>query len=129
MYDLDYFKRVNDAFGHEVGDSVLKVVTRLTKENIRSADVVARWGGEEFMVLMPETDIQAAGIASEKLRLAIAGHHFDTVGTLTASFGVAEFKPPDDVNSLLKRTDDALYQAKDKGRNRVEALTGAVAAK
>jgi diguanylate cyclase (GGDEF)-like protein len=126
MYDLDYFKRVNDTFGHAVGDYVLQAVTRLVKEIIRSADVVARWGGEEFMVLMPETDLQAARIASEKLRLAIAGHYFDTVGNLTASFGVAAFEPQDDLNSLLKRADDALYEAKDKGRNRVETLTGAM---
>lgn len=129
MFDLDYFKRVNDTFGHDVGDDVLQAVTRLVKENIRSADVVARWGGEEFMVLMPESDMQAAGRASEKLRQAIAGHHFDTVGKLTASFGVAAFEPHDDLNSLLKRADDALYQAKDNGRNRVETLTDAMTAK
>ena len=129
MYDLDYFKRVNDTFGHDVGDYVLQAVTGLVQESIRSADVVARWGGEEFMLLMPETDMQAARIASEKLRQAIAGHHFTQVGKLTASFGIAEFEPPDDLNSLLKRADDALYQAKDKGRNRVEALTGAMTAK
>ncbi|MHB8789746.1 MAG: sensor domain-containing diguanylate cyclase [Desulfobulbaceae bacterium] len=126
MFDLDYFKRVNDTFGHDVGDDVLQAVTRLVKEIIRGADVVARWGGEEFMVLMPESDMQAAEKASEKLRLAIAGHHFDTVGKLTASFGVAAFEPQDDLNSLLKRADDALYRAKDQGRNRVESLTQAM---
>ncbi|MCL7488374.1 MAG: diguanylate cyclase [Desulfobulbaceae bacterium] len=124
MFDLDYFKRVNDTFGHDVGDSVLLAVTGLVKKSIRTADAVARWGGEEFMVLMPESNIQAAEKASEKLRLAIAGHQFDTAGKLTASFGVAAFEPHDDVNSLLKRADDALYRAKDKGRNRVETLTG-----
>jgi diguanylate cyclase (GGDEF)-like protein len=129
MYDLDNFKRVNDTFGHGVGDAVLQAVTRLVKESIRGADVVARWGGEEFMVLMPETDLQAAGKASEKLRLAIAAHNFDTVRNLTTSFGVAAFEPQDDLNSLLKRADDALYLAKAKGRNRVEKLTGAMTAK
>jgi len=123
MFDLDNFKRVNDTFGHDVGDSVLLAVTGLVKKSIRGADVVARWGGEEFMVLMPESDMQAAEKASEKLRLAIAGHPFDTVGKVTASFGVAAFEPQDDLNSLLKRADDALYRAKDKGRNRVETLT------
>ncbi len=129
MYDLDYFKRVNDTFGHDVGDYVLQTVTRLVKENIRANDVVARWGGEEFMVLMPQSDVQAARNASEKLRLAIAGHHFDKVGNLTASFGVAAFEPQDDLNSLLKRVDDALYRAKEQGRNRVEILAGEVASK
>lgn len=129
MYDFDYFKRVNDTFGHDVGDAVLQAVTSLVKEKIRANDVVARWGGEEFMVLMPQSDLEAARNASEKLRLAIAGHHFDKVGTLTASFGVAAFEPQDDLNSLLKRVDDALYRAKAQGRNRVEISVSEVVAK
>jgi diguanylate cyclase (GGDEF)-like protein len=124
MYDIDYFKRVNDTFGHDVGDHVLQTVTGLVKENIRVTDIVARWGGEEFMVLMPQADIPSARNTAEKLRLAIAGHHFDKVDKLTISFGVAAFEPQDDLNSLLKRVDDALYQAKKLGRNRVEILTG-----
>ncbi|MDD3816089.1 MAG: diguanylate cyclase [Desulfocapsaceae bacterium] len=127
MYDLDYFKRVNDTFGHDVGDYVLRAVTELVKENIRATDIVARWGGEEFMVLMPQSDIESARNTAEKLRLAIAGHHFDKVNKLTTSFGVIAFEPQDDLNSLLKRVDDALYQAKKQGRNRVEVLRGEVA--
>ena len=127
MYDIDYFKRVNDTFGHDVGDHVLQTITRLVKENIRVTDIVARWGGEEFMVLMPQSDIPSAGNTAEKLRLAIAGHHFDKVNKLTVSFGVTAFESQDDLNSLLKRVDDALYQAKERGRNRVEILTGEVA--
>jgi two-component system, cell cycle response regulator len=123
MCDLDYFKQVNDTFGHDVGDCVLQAVTKLVKESIRGADVVARWGGEEFMVLMPETDMQASRKAAEKIRRAIARHCFDKVSNLTASFGIAAFEPLDDLHSLLKRADDALYRAKDKGRNRVETLT------
>lgn len=129
MYDLDYFKRVNDTFGHDVGDDVLQAVTGLVKENIRTVDVVGRWGGEEFMVLMPASDMQAARNASEKLRLAIAGHHFNKVGNLTVSFGATALEPQDDINSLLKRVDNALYLAKEKGRNRVEILAGKAAAK
>ena len=124
MYDLDHFKRVNDTFGHDVGDYVLQAVTGLVKENVRANDVVARWGGEEFMVLMPQTDVQAAKSAAEKLRLAIAGYSFDKIGKLTVSFGVAALEPQDDLNSLLKRVDDALYRAKEQGRNRVEILSG-----
>lgn len=124
MYDLDHFKRVNDIFGHDVGDYVLQAVTSLVMENIRAADVVARWGGEEFMVLMPQSDIQATRNAAEKLRLAVAGHPFDKINKLTVSFGVATFEPQDDLNSLLKRVDVALYRAKERGRNRVEILAG-----
>ncbi len=124
MYDLDYFKRVNDSFGHDVGDYALRAVTDQVKDSIRAVDVVARWGGEEFMVMMPQSDIDAAANAAEKLRLAIARHRFERTGSLTVSFGVTAFEPRDDLNSLLKRVDDALYRAKQKGRNRVETLTG-----
>lgn len=129
MYDLDHFKHVNDTHGHDVGDEVLQAVTGLVRENIRAHDVLARWGGEEFMLLMPQTDAPAAGRAAEKLRLAIAAHVFDKVGKLTVSFGVAAFEPRDDQASLLKRADDALYRAKAQGRNRVEVLAGEAVAK
>lgn len=126
MYDLDYFKRVNDTFGHDEGDNVLRTVTTLVKATIRSTDVVVRWGGEEFMLLMPRTDVSAARNVAEKLRLAIAGHDFDKVGKLTVSFGVTAFEPKDNLISLLKRVDDALYCAKEHGRNRIEILGGEV---
>lgn len=129
MYDLDFFKRVNDTFGHDVGDYVLQAVTALVKENIRTVDVVARWGGEEFLLLLPQTDMQGAEIAANKLRLSIEGHLFDKVNRLTVSLGVAAFEPVDDLNTLLKRVDDALYLAKKKGRNRVETLAGEAAVK
>lgn len=122
MYDIDYFKRVNDSFGHDVGDYVLQVLTRLVKQNIRSVDVVARWGGEEFMVLMPQANLSAAFAAADKLRLAIAEYRFDKVEHLTVSFGVTVYNVEDDLNALLKRADDALYLAKQNGRNRVETL-------
>lgn len=125
MYDLDHFKRVNDTFGHDTGDYVLQAITGLVKENIRATDVVARWGGEEFLVLMPHSGMEAARNAAEKLRAAIAAYCFGKAGKLTVSFGVAEFEQQDDVNSLLKRVDDALYLAKQHGRNRVETLTTA----
>ena len=125
MYDVDYFKRVNDTFGHAVGDGVLQAVTTLVKDNIRTTDVAARWGGEEFMVLMPQCDLRSARDAAEKLRLAISRHPFETVTELTASFGIAAFEPGDDLNSLLKRADDALYLAKENGRNRVETISKA----
>jgi len=129
MCDIDYFKRVNDTFGHDVGDHVLQALTSLVKENIRANDVVARWGGEEFMILMPQSDVEAASNVSEKLRLAIAGHHFNNLDKLTVSLGVTGFEPQDDLNSLLKRVDEALYEAKKKGRNRVEVVSGEAASK
>lgn len=123
MYDIDYFKHVNDTFGHDVGDHVLQSITGLVMDNIRATDIVGRWGGEEFMVLMLQSDIQSARNTAEKLRLAIAGHHFEKVNKLTVSFGVAALDSHDNLNSLLKRVDDALYLAKNRGRNRVEILT------
>ena len=122
MYDLDHFKEVNDAYGHDVGDHVLQAVTGLVQGNIRSIDFQARWGGEEFMILMPQSDILAAKTAAEKLRLAIANHRFEKVERMSVSFGVTAFAPQDDINSLLKRVDDALYKAKGAGRNSVESL-------
>ena len=123
MYDIDFFKHVNDTFGHDVGDYVLQALTDLVKENIRTVDTVARWGGEEFMVLMPQSDQAAARISAEKLRQKIVQYRFDKVDKITVSFGVTEFVLQDDFNVLLKRADDALYQAKELGRNRVETLT------
>lgn len=122
MYDIDHFKRVNDTFGHDTGDHVLQAVTGVVTENVRITDRVARWGGEEFMVLMPQSNLAAAKSAAEKLRQAIAQYRFDKVDVITVSFGVTELKPQDDSNSFLNRVDDVLYQAKRLGRNRVEAL-------
>jgi len=122
MWDLDHFKRVNDTSGHGVGDEVLREVTGLVKRNIRAGDVLARWGGEEFMVLIAEADIAVAKSIAEKLRLAIAGYRFDQAGEVTASFGVTTFRSDENMNSFLKRADDALYVAKENGRNRVETI-------
>jgi two-component system cell cycle response regulator len=122
MYDLDFFKQVNDTFGHDVGDDVLQTVVRLVNESIRGVDVAARWGGEEFMVLMPQSGLSSARVAAEKLRQVVARHQFDKAGPITGSFGVTQLLTQDDSNSLLKRVDDALYRAKMRGRNRVEVL-------
>lgn len=122
MYDIDHFKRINDTFGHDAGDSVLRELAELVKRHIRTVDTLARWGGEEFMIIMPQSDGMAAGDAAEKLRGEITQHPFKGVGTLTVSFGVTAFTPHDDINAFLKRVDDALYQAKKSGRNRVNTL-------
>lgn len=125
MYDLDHFKRVNDTYGHAIGDAVLKDVTRLVKTNLRAVDVVARWGGEEFMILAPQSDVEGARRLANKLRTVIASRVFASVQTVTASFGVAGFEPHDGATSLLKKVDDALYKAKEKGRNRIEVISTA----
>jgi len=120
MCDIDHFKQVNDTFGHEVGDLVLRAVSQLMTQNTRLLDVVARWGGEEFMVLLPQSNLDAACIVAEKLRASIAGFQFEKIGHVTLSLGVTGYTPTDDAEAMLKRVDDALYKAKDNGRNRVE---------
>lgn len=120
MYDLDHFKWVNDTFGHNVGDDVLQTVVRVVNKNMRSTDVAGRWGGEEFMVLLLQTDLDSAMKVAEGLRQAIELCTFDKVGQLTASFGLTQLVPEDNIDSLTKRVDEALYQAKQRGRNRVE---------
>jgi diguanylate cyclase (GGDEF)-like protein len=122
MYDIDHFKRVNDTFGHDAGDQILKVLTEVVSDSIRTADFIARWGGEEFVVLTPQTDLEGAVALAEKLRLKVVDHSFEKVGNITISLGVAEFHDGDDANTLFNKVDNALYKAKENGRNRVEAL-------
>lgn len=121
FFDLDHFKAVNDTYGHPTGDEVLEQITKIVSSANRSADIFARYGGEEFIILAPETDARGALIHAERLRNDIEKFEFKTVGHITSSFGVTEFKPgTDTLEKLLDRVDIALYQAKDFGRNRVE---------
>ncbi len=122
MLDIDHFKNVNDIFGHQAGDSVLCELAMLVEKHIRKTDIFARYGGEEFCILMPETDIADAAGFAEKLRDIIERSAFKNIEKITASFGVSEYRKDDDLFSLIKRADDALYIAKNKGRNRVERL-------
>lgn len=119
LTDIDYFKRVNDTYGHQAGDRALVQFAKIVRENIRDSDIVGRWGGEEFLIICFHTDVEGAKCLAEKLRSAIESTKIEKVGTITASFGVAEFMPNDDVDNLLGRADDALYAAKAQGRNRV----------
>jgi diguanylate cyclase (GGDEF)-like protein len=125
--DLDYFKLINDGHGHKIGDDVLKEFTALVSSNIRKTDIFARWGGEEFVLLLPETDIETAQHTAEKLRIATEKHEFSYIGKMTASFGVTQFIDADDEITFIKRADDALYSAKKNGRNRVEVLAPSLA--
>ena len=120
MMDIDHFKSVNDNFGHDVGDTVLMDTARLVNRGIRETDILFRWGGEEFFIIMPHTDITGAALLAEKLRKAIEGNNFPHVGKVTASFGVAERKKSEHRYDLFRRIDQALYRAKNSGRNKVE---------
>jgi diguanylate cyclase (GGDEF)-like protein/PAS domain S-box-containing protein len=119
MLDIDHFKNVNDTYGHDVGDKVIKNIVDIVKKNIRNIDIFVRWGGEEFIILCPETDSLSAATLAQKLRSAIDDASFDKVGNITCSFGVASFKDNESKDSFIKRSDSALYKAKDEGRNRV----------
>ncbi|MDO6442933.1 diguanylate cyclase [Marinobacter sp. 2_MG-2023] len=119
IFDIDYFKKINDRFGHHSGDEVLVRLTELTLQNLRASDVLARWGGEEFIILLPQSDAKEAQKVAEKLRLSMAEQVFGEVGHLTCSFGVAEVVPGAPLTSWVNRADQALYQAKNSGRNTV----------
>jgi len=123
MMDLDKFKSINDRFGHDAGDAVLKEFSRRLQENIRGVDLVARFGGEEFFVAMPDIDRPAAAAAAERIRRAVEGAPFAVPGAtidVTVSIGVAIAGAGDgNAEAIIKRADSALYEAKDTGRNRV----------
>ena len=120
MIDIDYFKRVNDEYGHQVGDTVLKDFAQILNSNIRETDTVGRWGGEEFLIVSTQTNLPGLICLATALQQKIASYSFSISGQKTASFGVASFKGNENVNEIVKRADDALYKAKNNGRNRVE---------
>ena len=118
--DIDYFKEVNDQYGHLAGDEMLCLVSRVLVKGVRRVDTVARWGGEEFIFLLPETDAKGAAQVAEKLRVLVEAQENSYGASLSMSFGVAEYRPEEEADSWLRRVDAALYQAKRQGRNRVE---------
>lgn len=123
LYDIDFFKKINDKFGHINGDVVLKELTSIVTKSIRRADYMVRWGGEEFLILMPNTDKEGACIAAEKLRKLIEEYKFSVegIGKVTCSFGVAKYKYGESITEFIDRADVALYEAKSTGRNKVVA--------
>jgi diguanylate cyclase (GGDEF)-like protein len=118
LVDTDHFKRINDNHGHSVGDEVLKRVATLLDDGVRTTDSVARWGGEEFLILLRRTDLKDASALAERLRESLSDHLFPQVGKVTASFGVSSPGPGDDLHAVVDRADRALYEAKESGRNR-----------
>ena len=124
LCDLDYFKRVNDTYNHLIGDDVLRELSEILARKIRKSDQLARWGGEEFLIFCPQTRQKGAASLAEKLRGVIEQHEFKIVGHLTCSLGIATFNKDEDLRVLLHKVDDALYAAKNSGRNcvRVSSL-------
>lgn len=120
IFDIDHFKKINDTYGHLTGDDVLKAIAQLTKENIRETDYLIRWGGEEFMIILPETALERAEILAERVKHAIDCHTFRKAGRVRISIGVTQFKEIESAEYFIKRTDEALYKAKMKGRDRIE---------
>ena len=122
LFDIDHFKTINDTEGHLAGDKVLKELAALVQDNIRQSDFQARWGGEEFVVLLPGVDKENAMQFAEKLRMLVEKFKFSVEQNITCSFGISCFMPPEDDNTFLQRADDALYQSKQGGRNRCVLL-------
>lgn len=123
MADIDYFKSINDRYGHLAGDSVLSQIAGILAGHVRAVDTVGRWGGEEFLIICPETDLDGAANLAELIRQRIEQHDFDLPSGVTASFGVAASKPSVTADTLMKGVDDALYQAKALTRNCVIRTT------
>jgi polar amino acid transport system substrate-binding protein len=117
IFDMDHFKSINDSYGHMVGDRVLEKMASLVRESIRQNDLVGRWGGEEFVILLPNTTSSGATTLMDKLRYYIESADFGLERPVTASFGVGQFIPGETVNKFLSRVDDGLYKAKRMGRN------------
>lgn len=122
MLDIDRFKSINDRFGHNVGDLVLKSMAEMIKNRIRKIDTLARWGGEEFVLLLPDTPVENAARLAEELRESLSRMDIQGVGRVTASFGVAGYCPGDSVDSLVNKADNMMYEAKAAGRNCVRYM-------
>lgn len=132
LFDIDFFKMVNDSHGHLTGDRALQEISVIARDTVRVNDIVARWGGEEFLVLLKDCSLSQATTIAEKLRNAIAAHDFSlpSASPLTASLGVAEYRQNETLHEFFARADQVLYQAKSNGRNRIEiAISDAPAGK
>lgn len=121
FFDIDHFKSINDTYGHEAGDSVLRELAAIVAGMTRKTDIFARFGGEEFVILVHHNDVRLGCELAEKIRVRVQQHGFAHADAVTCSFGVAAFCPDDSVERFIKRADDAMYAAKNAGRNRVES--------
>jgi len=119
IIDIDDFKYINDTYGHDLGDKILQTLAHILKICSRSSDIPARWGGEEFVVSLPETNIEQAMLVGEKIRSTVLNHEFEKNIKVTCSIGVSQFHSDDEYESMFKRADNALYKAKQSGKNKV----------
>jgi diguanylate cyclase len=125
LCDIDHFKRFNDNYGHQIGDQVLRLVARTLSESVKGRDTPARFGGEEFAIILPRTNLQQATIVADQIRNNVIRRRFvgkstrDDYGGVTLSFGVAQYRRDEELSGLIRRADAALYHAKGEGRNRV----------
>ena len=120
FYDIDFFKQINDTHGHLVGDDILKSLSQFMRSHLRSEDILVRWGGEEFAIVLKEAHLKEAVEKAEELRQAVAEKTWPNDVKMTISISVTELHENDNLKSLQARLDDLLYQAKESGRNRVE---------
>jgi len=120
MFDIDHFKKVNDTYGHDIGDETLKIFAKTIQSNIRDTDIFCRWGGEEFMLLLYEVDLETAHNILLKIHTKIQYVKIPEVGFITCSVGLVEYDGITEVSELIKKADNLLYKAKNNGRNRIE---------
>lgn len=121
FFDVDDFKVINDNYGHDIGDTILKEIASLVKENIRATDSLGRWGGEEFIVILPETEEKAAEVMAKHIRDIIYNYDFEEIKTyISSSFGVTQMTSQDTIDSLIKRASDSMYHVKKHGKNNVK---------
>jgi diguanylate cyclase (GGDEF)-like protein len=120
MLDIDFFKSINDNYGHDVGDIILQELAGIVNKSIRKSDLFARVGGEEFAVVAVETSLDSAILLAEKIRLNVEQNVFSRDLKITISLGISQYSDKDDTNTIFKRADNALYKAKGNGRNRSE---------
>ena len=128
LMDIDHFKAVNDRFGHQAGDEVLVKITEVIRSKVRATDFVGRWGGEEFLIILPETNMDGGFSLAKKIRTRLESADLGKIGHRTASFGVTAFEDADDIEAIIARADAGLYAAKRGGRNRVEKVSTAATA-
>jgi len=128
IMDIDHFKKVNDCYGHLAGDGVLEKIAALINRNVRDTDIVGRYGGEEFIIILPKTNLSLSWGVADRLRTKIEKTEMkDSAGnvfTITVSQGLVGWERDEDAPSLIARADEALYKAKEKGKNRVQILLG-----
>lgn len=122
LFDIDNFKNINDTYGHNVGDEVLRHLAKIVKSAIRVNDTFGRWGGEEFLLILPNVSLEEAKIACEKIRFIITQTEFETIGSITCSFGLCAYSATSNFDTLISQCDHAMYEAKSAGKNCVNVF-------